>query len=46
MKESYGSPGKNADVVRMGHTATTKHGTDPNVKRPVGQAAVRDLKVK
>jgi hypothetical protein len=43
MKESYGSKTGNAPIVRQGHTATTKHGSDPNLKVRGGNSP-RDLK--
>lgn len=44
-KESYTSKTGNAPIIRQGHTATTKHGSDPNMKGK-GQSSPRDLKVK
>lgn len=34
----------NAPIVRQGHTATTKHGSNPNMKVK-GQEKPRDLKI-
>lgn len=35
----------NAQIDRMGHTATSKHGSDPNLKVR-GNQTPRDLRVK
>lgn len=45
MKEGYSSKTGNAPIIRQGHTATSKHGSDPNMKVK-GAQTPRDLKAK
>lgn len=42
-KDTISSKTGNAPIVRQGHTATTKHGSDPNMQVK-GQRKPRDLK--
>lgn len=42
MKESMGQNTGNAQIIRVGHTASTKHGSNPDMKGP-GQGTPRDL---
>lgn len=44
-KETISSNTGNAPIVRQGHTASMKHGSDPNIKGK-GSNSVRDLKIK
>lgn len=44
MKDSLGSNPGSAQIVRVGHTATTKHGSNPDMKGP-GQGTPRDLTI-
>lgn len=44
-RDSIGSNTGNASVVKQGHTATSKHGSDPNLKGK-GEQKPRDLKIK
>ena len=44
-KDKMTSKPGNAPIVRQGHTATTKHGSDPNMKG-LGRERPRDLKIK
>lgn len=44
-RDNISSNTGNAPIVRQGHTASTKHGSDPNVKVK-GSTTTRDLNIK
>jgi hypothetical protein len=44
-RETITSKTGNAEIKRQGHTATTKHGSDPNFKGRANDKP-RDLKIK
>lgn len=45
MPKPISSKTGSAPIIRSGHTASTKHGADPNAKA-VGRPTPRDLKAK
>lgn len=44
MKDSMAASPGTAQIIRVGHTATTKHGSNPDMKGP-GQGTPRDLTI-